>query len=59
MAMTSTQALKKYLERDDAISPGGGKPLKMTELKELSNDERAELGKLAAAALGEEWTEAK
>lgn len=55
MAMSSVQAIKAFFERDDKISPGGGRKLDMAELKGLTKEDRAELGQLACKELGEEW----
>jgi hypothetical protein len=55
MAKSSVQAIKAYFERPDNIAPNGGCKLEMSELKELTNDERAELGQLCCAEIGEEW----
>lgn len=44
--MTNIEAIKTFFEKD------GGRKITMEELKALSVDERAELGKLCAAALG-------
>lgn len=48
--MTNTQAIKQFFEQ------GGGRKVTLDELKKLSNDERAQLGALAAAELGVEIT---
>ena len=50
MAVTATQAIKKFFEAD------GGRRLSMEELKALTHEERQELGELSAKALGEEFT---
>lgn len=47
-------AIKRYFERDDAISPGGGRPVLPTELKALTPEDRAELAPFCAAELGAE-----
>lgn len=44
--MKTIEAIKKFFE------DGGNRPVSTTELKALGRDEREELGRLAAAALG-------
>jgi hypothetical protein len=53
--MTAAKALKVYLERKDNLAPEGGRKVELgTELRALSIEDRQELGRLAAAELGEE-----
>lgn len=47
-------ALKRFLERDDSMAPGGGRKVTMAELQQLSGEDRRSLGALAAAELGVE-----
>lgn len=49
--MTRVQALQVFFAAD------GGRPLTVTELKELTSEERSELALLAAKALGIELGE--
>ena len=49
--MTGIKAIRTYFELD------GGRKITMTEMKDLSKEERAELGKLACEALGETYEE--
>jgi hypothetical protein len=53
MAMSALKALSTYINEGESK-----KPLRefAAEIKELSYDEKEELGALAAAALGEEFT---
>lgn len=46
MEVTNVQAIKEFFEAN------GGRKVEMSEMKALSRDEREELGRLAAAALG-------
>lgn len=46
--MNNIQAIKAY------FSKNGGRPVTMQELKDLTKEDRAELGKLCADALGVE-----
>lgn len=48
--MKAIPAIKRFFE-------GGphGRKVDMAELKELTHDERQELGRLCCEALGEEW----
>jgi hypothetical protein len=43
--------IKKYFERKDAITPLGGRKVTMPEFKALDEEDRAELGALAAVEL--------
>lgn len=51
---TNVKAIKTFFERDDQFAPGGGRKVGMAELKDLTPDDRAELGVLCAAELGME-----
>ena len=44
--------IKEYFQRDDAQAPGGGREVKMPELKQLSQEERVYIGGLCAKELG-------
>lgn len=59
--MKAVQAIKKFFERPDAftVSEEGGRKLTIPELKELSSEDKRELGQLAAAELGETFEESK
>lgn len=46
--LNNIQAIKEYFAKD------GGRPVTMQELKDLSKEDRAELGALAAKELGAE-----
>jgi hypothetical protein len=48
MEMSNTQAIKVYFEKD------GGRTVTLQEMKELTRDDRQELGALAAKELGAE-----
>lgn len=50
--MKSIAAIKHFFESE----PHGSR-VSMDELKELSKEDRAELGQLACVELGEEWEE--
>ena len=50
--MTRIKAIRTFFEAD------GGRKLAMSELKELTADDRKELGELAAKELGVELVEA-
>lgn len=52
--MKSIVAIKRFFEADPH-----GRKVDMAELKELSIDERDELGRLCCAALGVEWEPSK
>ena len=54
-SMSGMVALKRFLERDDEISPGGGRKVPVAELKALTEADKLELGPLACAELGVEW----
>jgi len=57
--MQGPKAIKTFFSRDDAISPGGGKAVSFSELKELSSEDRNELGQLACNELDVEFLPAK
>lgn len=50
--MKAIPAIKKFMEREP-----NGRKVSMDELKELSKEDRTELGKLACVELGEEFEE--
>lgn len=50
--ITKVQAIKEFFERDDNLSPGGGRKVSMQELKELGGAGLNELAPLCAATLG-------
>jgi hypothetical protein len=52
MSIKAISAIKRYFEADP-----NGRKVTMDELKACSLDERQELGRLAAEALGEEFQE--
>ena len=53
--MKPVAAIRKFFERDDAISPGGGRKVPMAELKELIlSGEKGEMATLCARELGVE-----
>lgn len=51
MAITSVKAIQTFFEKD------GGRKVSMHELKALTDEDKTELGRVRAAALGEEFTE--
>jgi hypothetical protein len=56
MAKGNITLIKEYFERADAQAPTGGRKCEIPEMKALSAEDRVELGRLAAAELGEEVT---
>lgn len=55
--MKAIQCIKTFFERDDELSPGGGREVKTSELMELRKADQAgynEVVKLCAVALGVE-----
>jgi len=51
--MKPITAIKRYFEHADKIAPDGGRKFEgVKEFKELTIDDKAELGALAAAELG-------
>ena len=48
-------AIKKFMERDDKHSPGGGRKVETKEFVGIPKGEKDELGKLAAMELGPEF----
>lgn len=53
MDTTPVKAIKQYFEKVDAFAPNGGQKVSMDELKQLSKEERDELGKLIVKETGE------
>lgn len=51
--MTNVAAIKQYMTRKDNITPEGGRDVNMAEFRALTNDDRVELGALAAKEMGE------
>jgi len=54
MASGNITLIKGYFERADSQAPTGGRKVEIAEMKTLSAEDRVELGRLAAAELGEE-----
>jgi hypothetical protein len=52
--MSRVKAIREFFHRADEIAPEGGRKVEMSELKELSDSDKDELGALAASALGVE-----
>lgn len=54
--ITRVKAIKRFFEREDSITPNGGRKVEMDELKtvNLSVEARNELATLAAAEMGME-----
>ena len=56
MGMSRIVAIKTFFQREDKISPQGGRKVSMPELKVLTDEDKAELGAMCCEALGEEMT---
>ena len=53
-AVSAVIAIKRFFEREDTITPDGGKKFGLEELKAIPKTDRDELGTLCAVALGVE-----
>ena len=50
--MSNVKAIQEFFTRKDMITPEGGRKVIMAEFKELSMEDRIELGELCRAELG-------
>jgi hypothetical protein len=52
--MSKVKAIRDFFQREDEIAPEGGRKVNLQELKELSDEDKDELGTLCAEQLGAE-----